>query len=238
MFIFKKHLSRRTVLKGAGVTLALPFLDAMVPAATALAQTAANPRLRAGFFYIPHGAVQFDTKFGPDGRSLDAERRGRQLQVERDHAAAGAVQEIRVDHRQSRERGQRRIGAHRNPGTWLNCSTPTHDHRSDHRQADRPGDVAAVSGGFRGNHDPAGGRQRHGHGDHAVVSRHHPAADGVQPEEGLQQVVWRDHAEGTRPERPRVRQPARPDSGPHEDVPERTGRRRSRRLRSVSGKRS
>ena len=38
MFIFKKHLSRRTVLKGAGVTLALPFLDAMVPAATALAQ--------------------------------------------------------------------------------------------------------------------------------------------------------------------------------------------------------
>jgi len=41
MFIFKKHISRRTVLKGAGVTLALPFLEAMVPAATALAQTAA-----------------------------------------------------------------------------------------------------------------------------------------------------------------------------------------------------
>ena len=44
MFIFKKHISRRTVLKGAGVTLALPFLEAMVPAATALAQTAANPK--------------------------------------------------------------------------------------------------------------------------------------------------------------------------------------------------
>jgi len=43
MFIFKKHLSRRTVLKGAGITLALPLLDAMVPAATALAQTAATP---------------------------------------------------------------------------------------------------------------------------------------------------------------------------------------------------
>src|ERR1041385_3906570 len=67
MFITKKHLSRRTMLKGAGVTLALPFLEAMVPAATALAQTAAKPRLRAGFFYIPHGAVQFDTKFGPEG---------------------------------------------------------------------------------------------------------------------------------------------------------------------------
>ena len=66
MFIFKKHISRRTVLKGAGVTLALPFLEAMVPAATALAQTAANPKIRAGFFYLPHGAVQHDTKFGAD----------------------------------------------------------------------------------------------------------------------------------------------------------------------------
>ena len=44
MFITKKHISRRAVLKGAGVTLALPFLDAMVPAGTALAQTAAVPK--------------------------------------------------------------------------------------------------------------------------------------------------------------------------------------------------
>ena len=42
MFITKKHISRRTVLKGAGVALGLPFLDAMVPAGTALAQTAAG----------------------------------------------------------------------------------------------------------------------------------------------------------------------------------------------------
>ena len=66
MFITKKHISRRTVLKGAGVNLALPFLSAMVPASTALAQTAANPKLRAGFFYIPHGAIMFNTKFGPE----------------------------------------------------------------------------------------------------------------------------------------------------------------------------
>src|ERR1700683_4057500 len=65
MFITKKHLSRRTVLKGAGVNLALPFLSAMVPASPALAQTAARPKLRAGFFYIPHGAIMFNTKFGP-----------------------------------------------------------------------------------------------------------------------------------------------------------------------------
>jgi hypothetical protein len=65
MFITKKHLSRRTVLKGAGVTLALPFLDAMVPAATALAQTSAAPKIRTAFFYLPHGAIMYNTAHGP-----------------------------------------------------------------------------------------------------------------------------------------------------------------------------
>jgi len=65
MFITKKHISRRAVLKGAGVTLGLPFLDAMVPAGTALAQTAAVPKLRTGFFYLPHGAIMGNTSHGP-----------------------------------------------------------------------------------------------------------------------------------------------------------------------------
>ena len=68
MFITKKHIPRRAVLKAAGVSLALPFLDAMVPAGTALAQTAAVPKLRTGFFYIPHGAIMGNTSHGP---SLD-----------------------------------------------------------------------------------------------------------------------------------------------------------------------
>jgi hypothetical protein len=68
MFITKKHIPRRAVLKAAGVSLALPFLDAMVPARTALAQTAAVPKLRTGFFYIPHGAIMGNTSHGP---SLD-----------------------------------------------------------------------------------------------------------------------------------------------------------------------
>jgi len=66
MFLTKRHLSRRAVLKGAGVTLALPLLDAMIPAATALAQTAAAPALRMGFFYIPHGAIMGNTSHGPE----------------------------------------------------------------------------------------------------------------------------------------------------------------------------
>ncbi len=65
MFITKKHISRRAVLKGAGVALGLPFLDAMVPAGTALAQTAAVPKLRTGFFYLPHGAIMGNTSHGP-----------------------------------------------------------------------------------------------------------------------------------------------------------------------------
>ena len=64
MFITKKHIARRTVLKAAGLKLALPFLDAMVPAATALAQTAAAPKMRAGFFYLPHGAIMGNTSYG------------------------------------------------------------------------------------------------------------------------------------------------------------------------------
>jgi hypothetical protein len=55
MFVTKRSVSRRTVLKGVGATLALPFLDAMVPAATALAKTVAQPALRFGAVFVPMG---------------------------------------------------------------------------------------------------------------------------------------------------------------------------------------
>jgi hypothetical protein len=57
MFITKKYLHRRTFLRGAGAMIALPLLDAMIPAGTALANTAAKPLTRLGFVYFPHGAV-------------------------------------------------------------------------------------------------------------------------------------------------------------------------------------
>jgi Protein of unknown function (DUF1552) len=56
-FITKAHLSRRTFLRGAGVTLALPLLESMIPAATLLGQTAAKARTRLGAIYFPHGAI-------------------------------------------------------------------------------------------------------------------------------------------------------------------------------------
>jgi len=66
MFVTKKHLTRRTVLRGAGTALALPLLDAMIPAGTALADTVANPTPHLGFIYFPHGAVQ--DKWTPKGQ--------------------------------------------------------------------------------------------------------------------------------------------------------------------------
>ena len=55
MFISKRHLPRRTVLRGLGATVALPLLDGMVPALTAIGQTAAAPVRRFGVFYVPNG---------------------------------------------------------------------------------------------------------------------------------------------------------------------------------------
>jgi hypothetical protein len=55
MFIARKHIPRRMFLRGAGATLALPFLDAMVPASTLLAQTAARPKSRFVGIFFPHG---------------------------------------------------------------------------------------------------------------------------------------------------------------------------------------
>lgn len=55
MIVTKMAIPRRTFLRGAGVTLALPLLDAMVPALTATAKTAAGGAMRLGYFYVPNG---------------------------------------------------------------------------------------------------------------------------------------------------------------------------------------
>ena len=74
MIITKKKISRRTVLRGIGVTLALPLLDGMVPALTALAKTAAKAVNRFGAVYVPNGMIMKD--WLPDRR-----RRGFRVQV-------------------------------------------------------------------------------------------------------------------------------------------------------------
>jgi hypothetical protein len=75
MIITKKHISRRTMLKGMGVTMALPLLDAMIPAGTALAH-AAPKRVRLAAIEMVHGAAG-STAFGAKKFMWSPERTGR-----------------------------------------------------------------------------------------------------------------------------------------------------------------
>ena len=81
MMITKKAIPRRTMLRGIGATLALPLLDGMVPALTALQQTAAQTVNRFGVVYVPNGMVDAELDAGRRRRGVradaDAERRWR-----------------------------------------------------------------------------------------------------------------------------------------------------------------
>jgi hypothetical protein len=120
MFITKKHLSRRAVLKGAGYAVSLPLLDAMIPAATALADTVAAPKVRMAFVYFPHGAVMNQWTPQKEGPDFDlppiiAPLKPFQKQLtiisgmENKSAIAAPVHAI-------------------TPGTWLSCVPPRISH--------------------------------------------------------------------------------------------------------------
>ena len=82
MFISKKHLSRRTVLRGLGAAVSLPLLDAMIPAGTALAQTAARTETEARLLLSAARRRH---------RSLDAGRDGPRVRAAADLGAVRAV---------------------------------------------------------------------------------------------------------------------------------------------------
>ena len=69
-YLTKKHLNRRTFLRGTGTTLALPFLESMVPANTALAQ-ANMPKTRFGAMYLPHGATMSRWTPATEGKNFE-----------------------------------------------------------------------------------------------------------------------------------------------------------------------
>src|SRR5690606_197698 len=120
MFITKKYLDRRTVLRGMGASVALPLLDAMIPAATALAQTAAAPKVRMGFVYFPHGAVM--QHWSPAATRRDFERTKILEPAAKSKNDMTAV------------RGLRDKGGESNTphaiiaGTWLGCVKPAVSH--------------------------------------------------------------------------------------------------------------
>jgi hypothetical protein len=85
MFVSKRHLSRRTFLRGAGVTIALPFLESMVPAQTPLSRTAASPKTRLGCIYIPHGATMDKWTPATEGTGFEFSEILKPLEPFRDH---------------------------------------------------------------------------------------------------------------------------------------------------------
>jgi hypothetical protein len=116
MFLTRRHLSRRAVLKGAGATLALPLLDAMIPARTALAQTAAAAGPRLGFVYFPHGALQDEWQPTKIGRDFDFPFILEPLEPMRDHVTVVSG---------LRNKGGESSSPHGIiEETWLNCVSP------------------------------------------------------------------------------------------------------------------
>jgi hypothetical protein len=124
VFLTKKHLSRRTFLRGSGVAVALPFLDAMVPAATALAQTAAVPKTRAGFFYLPHGAIMNNTPFGKDVDAWTSTGSGADFKLGHTVAPLEPLKKY-VTTFENIENNAAGGSVHTlNPATWLSCVRP------------------------------------------------------------------------------------------------------------------
>jgi Protein of unknown function (DUF1552) len=110
-FITRKHLPRRTFLRGMGVSLALPLLDSMIPAQTPLVKTAAVPKSRFCGIYVPHGATMDKWTPAQDGTSFSFSESLKPLEKFRDHvcvvtnlahpAASGVGSDAGADHARS-----------------------------------------------------------------------------------------------------------------------------------------
>jgi len=145
MFITKKHLSRRTFLRGAGVAVALPFLESMVPAQTPLARTAAAGKTRFASIYVPHGATMYKWTPATEGRNFEMSESLSPLEKYRDRlnvisnlchqSAKGAERACAL----GRNLSDGRLSAERR-------SARRHQRRSDCSLAYRSGHTAAFAG--------------------------------------------------------------------------------------------
>lgn len=122
MYIRKRHLSRRTMLKGTGAAVALPLLDAMIPAATALAKTAAKPAMKLGFVFFPHGALM--DRWSPKTTGTDFEISPILKPLEKHRAAMTIISGTRNKPAESPD--PHGIVA----GTWLSAVAPTDSNRT------------------------------------------------------------------------------------------------------------
>jgi hypothetical protein len=115
MMIVKLALPRRTFLRGVGATLALPLLDAMVPALTATAKTAARPVPRIGFVYTPNGVIQAQWTPAADGAGFPLSPILSPLEAFRRQVVVVSG----LAHRQAESFGDGNADHHRATAAWL-----------------------------------------------------------------------------------------------------------------------
>jgi hypothetical protein len=129
MYLTKKHLSRRTLLRAGGAAIGLPLLSAMVPAATALAQTAAAPNPRMGFFYLPHGAIMNNTRHGAEMNRWTPDKVGRDFDLKPILAPLEPFKDQLTVVSGLGNKPASSSAVHAIiPGTWLSCVHPRQTH--------------------------------------------------------------------------------------------------------------
>jgi hypothetical protein len=112
MIVTRKHLHRRTFLKGMGAAVAPPLLDAMTPALSAVTRTAKAP-LRMAFTYVPNGIVMSDWTPTAAGRAFEYSRILKPLEKFREDtivlSGLAPPQRLRARRRTGRSRARRRV---------------------------------------------------------------------------------------------------------------------------------
>lgn len=121
-YLTRKFLPRRTFLRGAGIALSLPLLDAMIPAHTALAKTAAAAKLRMGFVYFPHGAIMDKWTPTTEGENYELSPILEPLKPFRQQLTVVSG----LGNRPAQSAAVHAIV----PGTWLSCVHPRETHEA------------------------------------------------------------------------------------------------------------
>lgn len=120
-FLTKKHLSRRKLLRGAGVSLALPLLESMIPAGVARAAERGTPQSRLACIYIPHGAVEAKWVPATTGRDFEFTPTLKSLEPFRDRISIVSGLDLPIAYE-----GDPSAGGHhrRSFQCWLTCVAP------------------------------------------------------------------------------------------------------------------
>ena len=146
MIITKRCLPRRTFLRGMGATVALPLLDSMVPALTAMAKTSADPVRRLGFVYFPHGSVSWapgeQNQWTPpgDGGSFELSPILKPLASVKDQM----IVLTNLEHQNAQGNGTDGNAEHtRSNASWLSAARPKMTEGADVRLATTVDQIAA-----------------------------------------------------------------------------------------------